>query len=155
MYCCVTDFLSLTALLEYLVTYKVRAQSLSPDGKYQIVLNFVRTFHEPFDCAYCTFERCVVARSYQQTRFIVPVESAGADWVLIVPEDSGSHRHRGWYTQILTPKQSFEQSKLFCFIVVTFLFIETAMPVAAVNVDWRQRKDISRDLSILMPLLGK
>ena len=31
----------------------------------------------------------------QQTRFIVPVESAGADRVLIVPEDSGSHRHRG------------------------------------------------------------
>ena len=30
----------------------------------------------------------------QQTRFIVPVESAGADRVLIVPEDSGSHRHR-------------------------------------------------------------
>ena len=31
----------------------------------------------------------------QQTRFMVPVESAGADRVLIVPEDSGSHRHRG------------------------------------------------------------
>ena len=30
----------------------------------------------------------------QQTRFIVPVESVGTDRVLIVPEDSGSHRHR-------------------------------------------------------------
>ena len=32
--------------------------------------------------------------SCQQTRFIVPVESAGANRVPIVPEDSGSHRHR-------------------------------------------------------------
>ena len=30
----------------------------------------------------------------QQTRFIVPVESDGADRVLIVPEDSRSHRPR-------------------------------------------------------------
>ena len=69
VWCCVTDCSSLTALLEYLFAYKI-------------------------EDAYLIFDRCVVARSYQQTRFIVPVESAGADRVLIVPEDSGSHRLR-------------------------------------------------------------
>ena len=91
---CVTDFSSLTALLGYLVTCKTRAHSPSPDGRYQIICNFVRTFYEPLDHANLIFDRCVAARLCQQTRFIVPVESAGANRVPIVPEDSGSHRHR-------------------------------------------------------------
>ena len=94
VWCCVTYFSSLTALLDYLVTNKIKAQSPSPDGKYQIIFNFVKTFHEPLDYVYFIFDRCVVARLCQKTRFIVPVESVGADRVLIVPEDSGSHRHR-------------------------------------------------------------
>ena len=94
VWCCVTDFSSPTALLDYLVTNKVTAQSLSPDGKYQIKFNFDKTFHEPLDYVYFIFVRRLVARLCQQTRFIVPVESVGADRVLIVPEDSGSHRHR-------------------------------------------------------------
>ena len=73
----------------------MKAQSPSPDGKYQIIFNFVKTFHEPLDYVYFIFVRCVVARLCQPTRCIVPVESMGADRVLIVPEDSGSHRHRG------------------------------------------------------------
>ena len=93
VWCCVTDLSSLTALLDYLVTNKIKAQSPSPDGKYQIIFNFVKTSHEPLDYVYFIFDRCVVARLCQQTRFIVPVESVGADRVLIVPEDSGSHRH--------------------------------------------------------------
>ena len=91
---CVTDFSSLIALLEYLVTYKIRAQLLSPDGKYQTIFNFFKICHKSLDCAYLTFDWCAVARSYQQTHFIVPAESAGAHRVLIVPEHSGSHRHR-------------------------------------------------------------
>ena len=91
---CVTDFSSLTALLGYLVTCKIRAHSPSPDGRYQIICNFVRTCYEPLDYANFIFDRCVAARLCQQTRFIVPVESAGANRVPIVPEDSGSHRHR-------------------------------------------------------------
>ena len=91
---CVTDFSSLTALLGYLVTCKIRAHSPSPDGRYQIICNFVRTCYEPLDYANLIFDRCVAARLCQQTRFIVPVESAGANRVPIVPEDSGSHRHR-------------------------------------------------------------
>ena len=94
VWCCFTDFSSLTALLDYLVTNKIKTQSLSPDGKYQIIFDFVKTFHKPLDDVYFTFDRCVVARLCQQTRFIMPVESVGADRVLIVPEDSGSHRHR-------------------------------------------------------------
>ena len=94
VWCCVTDFASVTALLDYLVTNKIKAPSPSPDGKYQIIFNFVKTFHEPLDYVYFIFNRCVVARLCEQTRFIVPVESVGADRVLIVPEDSGSHRHR-------------------------------------------------------------
>ena len=94
VWCCVTDFSSLTALLDYLVTNEIKAQSPSPDGKYQIIFNFVKTFHEPLDYVYLIFDRCVVGRLCQQTRFIVPVESVGADRVLSVPEDSGSHRHR-------------------------------------------------------------
>ena len=93
---CVTDFSSLTALLGYLVTCKIRAHSPSPDGRYQIICNFVRTCYEPLDYANFIFDRCVAARLCQQTRFIVPVESAGANRVPIVPEDSGSHRHRDW-----------------------------------------------------------
>ena len=85
VWCCVTDFSSLTALLDYLVTNKIKVQSLSPDGKYQIIFNFVKTFHEPLDYVYFVFDRCVVARLCQQTRFIVPVESVGADRVLILP----------------------------------------------------------------------
>ena len=91
---CVTDFSSLTSLLWYLVTCKIRAHSPSPDGRYQIICNFVRTCYEPLDYANLIFDRCVAARLCQQTRFIVPVESAGANRVPIVPEDSGSHRHR-------------------------------------------------------------
>ena len=91
---CVTDFSSLTALLGCLVTCKIRAHSPSPDGRYQIIINFVRTCYEPLDYANLIFDRCVAARLCQQTRFIVPVESAGANRVPIVPEDSGSHRHR-------------------------------------------------------------
>ena len=91
---CVTDFSSLTALLGYLVTCKIRAHSPSPGGRYQIICNFVRTCYEPLDYANFIFDRCVAARLCQQTRFIVPVESAGANRVPIVPEDSGSHRHR-------------------------------------------------------------
>ena len=94
VWCCVTDFSSLTALLDYLVTNEIKAQSPSPDGKYQIIFNFVKIFHEPLDYVYLIFDRCVVGRLCQQTRFIVPVESVGADRVLSVPEDSGSHRHR-------------------------------------------------------------
>ena len=41
--------------------------------------NFVKTFPEPLDYAYFIFDRCVIAILCQQTRFIVPVESAGAD----------------------------------------------------------------------------
>ena len=73
VWCCVTYFSSLTALLDYLVTNKIKAPS--PDGKYQIIFNFVKTFHEPIDYVYFIFDRCVVARLCQQTRFIVPVES--------------------------------------------------------------------------------
>ena len=91
---CVTDFSSLTALLGYLVTCKISAHSPSPDGRYQIICNFVRTCYEPLDYANLIFDRCVDARLCQQTRFIVPVESACANRVPIVPEDSGSHRHR-------------------------------------------------------------
>ena len=91
---CVTDFSSLTALLGYLVTCKISAHSPSPDGRYQIICNFVRTCYEPLDYANLIFDRCVAARLCQQTRFIVPVESACANRVPIVPEDSGSHRHR-------------------------------------------------------------
>ena len=91
---CVTDFSSLTALLGYLVTCKIRAHSPSPDGRYQIICNFVRTCYEPLAYANLIFDRCVAARLCQQTRYIVPVESAGANRVPIVPEDSGSHRHR-------------------------------------------------------------
>ena len=94
VWCCVTDFSSLTALLEYLVTCKIRAQLPPPDGRYQIICNFVRTCYKPRDYANLIFDRCVAARLCQQTRFIVPVESAGANRVPIVPEDSGSHRHR-------------------------------------------------------------
>ena len=100
---CVTDFSSLTALLGYLVTCKIRAHSPSPGGRYQIICNFVRTCYEPLDYANFIFDRCVAARLCQQTRFIVPVESAGANRVPIVPEDSGSHRHREFNT--LRPKQ--------------------------------------------------
>ena len=96
---CVTDFSSLTALLGYLVTCKIRAHSPSPDGRYQIICNFVRTCYEPLDYANFIFDRCVAARLCQQTRFIVPVESAGANRVPIVPEDSGSHRHRETFKQ--------------------------------------------------------
>ena len=67
---------------------------MSPDGKYQIIFDLLKICHEPLDCAHLTPDRCVIARSYQLTRFIVPVESAGAHRVLVVPEDSGSHRHR-------------------------------------------------------------
>ena len=49
---CVTDFPSLTALLEYLPTYEIRIQSPSPDGKYQIIFNFVKTCHESLEYAY-------------------------------------------------------------------------------------------------------
>ena len=91
---CVTDFPSLTALLWYLVTCKIRAHSPSPDDRYQIICNFVSTCYEPLDYANLIFDRCVAARLCQQTRFIVPVESAGANRVPIVPEDSGSHIHR-------------------------------------------------------------
>ena len=91
---CVTDFSSLTALLGYLVTCKIRAHSPSPDGRYQIICNFVRTSYEPLAYANLIFDRCVAAHLCQQTRNIVPVESAGANRVPIVPEDSGSHRHR-------------------------------------------------------------
>ena len=94
VWCCVTDFSSLTVLLEYLAAYKIRAQSLSPDGKYLIIFNFVKTCHEPLDFAYRIFDQCVVPRLNQQTRFFVPVESVGANRVPIVPEDSGSHRYR-------------------------------------------------------------
>ena len=94
VWCCVTDLSSLKILLDNLITNKNKAQSPSPDGKYQIIFNFVKTFHEPLDYVYFIFDRCVVTRLYQQTRFIVPAESVGADRVLIVPEDSGSHRHR-------------------------------------------------------------
>ena len=94
MWSCVTDFSSLTALLGYLVTCKIIAHLPPPDGRYQIICNFVRTFYEPLDYANLIFDRCVAARLCQQTRFIVPVESAGANRVPIVPEDSGSHRHR-------------------------------------------------------------
>ena len=41
----------------------------------------------------------VNCRLYQKTRFIVPVESAGADRVLIVPEGSGSQRHHEQWWQ--------------------------------------------------------
>ena len=58
VWCCVTDFSSLTILLEYLATYKIRAQSLSPDDKYQIIFDFVVTCHEPLDRAYLIFGRC-------------------------------------------------------------------------------------------------
>ena len=95
---CVTDFSSLTALLGYLVTCKIRAHSPSPDGRYQIICNFVRTCYEPLAYAKLIFDRCVAARLCQQTRYIVPVESAGANRVPIVPEDSGSHRHRDYRT---------------------------------------------------------
>ena len=74
---CVTGFSSLTALLGYLVTYKIRAHSPSPDGRYQIICNFVRTFYEPLDYANLIFDRCVAARLCQQTRFIVPVAVRG------------------------------------------------------------------------------
>ena len=94
VWCCVTDFSSLTALLEYLVTYNITAQSPSPDGKYQLIFNFIKSCQKSLDYAYLIPDRCVIARLCQQTRFIVPVESAGADRVPIVPEDSGSHRHR-------------------------------------------------------------
>ena len=94
MWSCVTDFSSLTALLGYLVTCKIRAHLPSPDGRYQIICNFVRTCYKPLDYANLIFDRCVAARLCQQTRFIVPVESAGANRVPVVPEDSGSHRHR-------------------------------------------------------------
>ena len=92
--CCVTDFSSFIALLEYLVTYKIRARLLSPDGKYKIIFNFFEICHKSLDCAYLTFDRCAVAGSYQQTHFIVPAESADAHRVLIVLEHSGSHKHR-------------------------------------------------------------
>ena len=49
--------------------------------------------------------------SYQQNRFIVPAESAGADRVLFVPEDSGSHRHRE-VTCIKKPQIPYMNSKL-------------------------------------------
>ena len=78
VWCCVTDFSSLTALLEYLITCKIRAQSPSPDGRYQIICNFVRTSYEPLDYTNLIFDRCVATRLCQQTRFIVPEESAGA-----------------------------------------------------------------------------
>ena len=93
---CVTDFSSLTALLGYLVTCKISAHSPSPDGRYQIICNFVRTCYEPLDYANLIFDRCVAARLCQQTRFIVPVESACANRVPIVPEDSGSHTPWIW-----------------------------------------------------------
>ena len=80
-----------------LVTNNIKAQSPSPDGKYKIILNFVKTYHEHLDYVYFIFDRCVVARLCQQTRFIVPVESVGADRVTIVAEDSGSHRHPDYY----------------------------------------------------------
>ena len=70
-----------------------RAQSPSPDGRYQSIWN-VRTYYEPLDFANVIFDRCVATRSCQQTLFNVRVEYAGANRVLIVPEDSGSHRHR-------------------------------------------------------------
>ena len=95
VWCCVTDFSSLTALLEYLATCKIRAQSPSPDDRYQIICSFVRTCYELLNYANLIFDRCVATHLCQQTRFIVPVESAGANRVPIVPEDSGSHRHRG------------------------------------------------------------
>ena len=96
VWCCVTDLSSLTALLEYLATCKIRAQSPSPDDRCQIIYNFVRTYYEPLNYANLIFDRCVATRLCQQTRFIVPVESAGANRVPIVPEDSGSHRHRDY-----------------------------------------------------------
>ena len=71
---------------------KIRAQSTSPDGKYQIIWN-VKTCYEPLDYANVIVDQCVTACLSQQTRFIVPVETAGADKVTIVPEDPGSHRH--------------------------------------------------------------
>ena len=48
----VSDLSSLTALLEYLLTYKTSAQSPSPDGKYQIIFNFVKTCNESLGYAY-------------------------------------------------------------------------------------------------------
>ena len=60
--CCVIEFLSLTALLDYLITNKIKAPSPSPDGKYQIKFNFIKTFHEPVDYVYFILDRCVVAR---------------------------------------------------------------------------------------------
>ena len=104
---CVTDFSSLTALLGYLVTCKIRAHSPSPDGRYQIICNFVRTCYEPLAYAKLIFDRCVAARLCQQTRYIVPVESAGANRVPIVPEDSGSHRHRA---KLVKPSLKFNGS---------------------------------------------
>ena len=98
---CVTDFSSLMALLGYLVTCKIRAHSPSPDGRYQIICNFVRTCYEPLDYANLIFDRCVATRLCQQTRFIVPVECPGANRVPIVPEDSGSHRHHDRMLHIL------------------------------------------------------
>ena len=82
-----------SALLEYLLTYKLRAQSPSPDGKYQIISNFVQTCDESLDYAYL-YSTVVSSPANTKTRCIVPVEAAGADRVPIVPEDSGSHRHR-------------------------------------------------------------
>ena len=87
--CCVTIFSSLTALLPYLVTQTIRAQSTSPvEVDYY---NIVETCRGPLEYAYLVFDSSH-ARVYQQSRFIVPIESGGADIVLIVPEDSGSHR---------------------------------------------------------------
>ena len=48
----VSDLSSLTALLEYLLTYKTSAQSPSPDGKYQMIFNLVKTCHESLGYAY-------------------------------------------------------------------------------------------------------
>ena len=67
VWCCVTDFSSLTALLHYLVTYTIRAQSPSPDDKYQFIYNFVNTFPEPLDYTYFIFDRCVIARLCRQS----------------------------------------------------------------------------------------
>ena len=90
VWCCVTDFSSLTALLQYLLTYKTRAQSPSPDGKHQIIFNFVKTCHESL--GYANLFSTVFSYPLQ-THCIVPVESGGADKVLIVPGDFRSTSH--------------------------------------------------------------
>ena len=90
VWCCVTDFSSLTALLQYLLTYITRAQSPSPDGKYQIIFNFVKTCHESL--GYANLFSTVFSYPLK-THCIVPVESGGADKVLIVPGDSRSPSH--------------------------------------------------------------